>query len=186
MTPTPRIAPAEPPYDPRAAEDLVALMPPGLEPIGLFRTLAKNPRVLRRIRRGGLLDPGSITVRQRELVILRTTARAGAEYEWGVHVAFFATAAGLDAEQLHATVWLAADAACWRADESLLLRACDELHDTARVADDTWVALRAAFAEDQILEIVVLAGLYRTISYVVNATALALEPAAPRFPAQPR
>ena len=186
MTPTPRIAPAEPPYDPRAAEDLAALMPPGLEPIGLFRTLAKNPRVLRRIRRGGLLDPGSITLRQRELVILRTTARAGAEYEWGVHAAFFGAAAGLDAEQLHATVWLPPGASCWRPDESVLLLACDELHDTARLRDETWAALRAVLAEDQLIELLVLAGLYRAISYVVNGTGVALEPGAPRYPVERR
>ncbi|MDQ3030889.1 MAG: carboxymuconolactone decarboxylase family protein [Myxococcota bacterium] len=184
MSPTVRIAPATPPYDARAAEDLAALMPPGIEPIGLFRTLAKNPRVLRRVRRGGLLDPGSITLRQREIVILRTTARAGAEYEWGVHAAFFGAAAELDHEQLHATVWLGPEAACWRADESLLVRACDELHETARVADETWSALRGSFGEDQLIEVLVLAGLYRAISYVVNGTGVALEELAPRFPAE--
>src|SRR5262249_23183295 len=73
---TARINPLAPPYADRLAEDFAALMPPGVPPIALFRTLAKNPRVLRRVRRGGLLDPGSITVRQREIVILRTTARA--------------------------------------------------------------------------------------------------------------
>src|SRR3954471_23859887 len=100
----PRIAPLDAPWDPRVEEDLSKLMPKGMEPIALFRTLAKNPRVLRRVRRGGLLDPGSITVRQREIVILRTTARAGAEYEWGVHAAFFGAAAGLGDAELAATV----------------------------------------------------------------------------------
>src|SRR5262245_15400111 len=99
-----RISPAEPPYDPQVAEDFAKLMPPGMPPIALFRVLAKNPRVLGRVRRGGLLDPGSISVRQREIVILRTTARAGAEHEWGVHAAFFAGAAGLDPAALAATV----------------------------------------------------------------------------------
>lgn len=179
-----RIAPASPPYAATAAEDLAKLMPPGMEPIGLFRTLAKNPRVLRRIRRGGLLDPGSITLRQRELVILRTTALAGAEYEWGVHVAFFAAAAGLDAAALAATVHGAPDASAWRPDEALILRLCDELHATARVSDETWAALAAAFSEEQRIELLVLAGLYRMISYVVHGTGVALEPEAPRFPAR--
>jgi hypothetical protein len=177
-----RIAPASPPYADDVAEDLVKLMPPGMEPLGLFRTLAKNPRVLRRIRRGGLLDPGSITLRQREIVILRTTALAGAEYEWGVHAAFFAAAAGLDERALYATVWEAAEAASWTAEEALLIRACDELHATVRLSDPLWNELRAAFAESQLLEILVLAGLYRAISYVVNGTGVALEAGAPRFP----
>ena len=120
-----RIAPAAPPYPEPVTEDLAKLMPPGMDPIGLFRTLAKNPRVLRRVRRGGLLDPGSITLRQREIVILRTTALAGAEYEWGVHAGFFGPAASLDERCLYATVWQGPDAECWRPDESALVRTCD-------------------------------------------------------------
>ena len=181
---TPRIAPAQPPHSDPVAEDLERLMPPGMEPIGLFRTLARNPRVLRRIRRGGLLDPGSITLRQRELVILRTTALAGAEYEWGVHAAFFGQAAGLDGPSLHASVWLGPDAPCWSPEESLLIRACDELHATAHIPDAIFAELRARFADDQILELLVLAGFYRTIAYVVNGAGIALEPGAPRFPSR--
>src|SRR5262249_7641336 len=137
---------------------------------------------LGRVRRGGLLDPGSITLRQREIVILRTTALAGAEYEWGVHAAFFAAAADLDGRCLYATVWGAPDDACWNADEATLLRVCDALHATGRIGDDLWTALRAAFSEAQVLEVLVLAGLYRTIAYVVNGTGVALEEGAPRFP----
>jgi 4-carboxymuconolactone decarboxylase len=180
-----RIAPLDPPYPPAVAEDFSALMPPGMPPIGLFRTLAKNPRVLRRIRRGGLLDPGSITVRQREIVILRTTARAGAEYEWGVHASFFGAAAGLGEAELAATVLAGPDAPCWSEEDALLVRLADELHDEARPADATWAALAARFAEDQRIELLVLAGLYRAISYAVNGTCLALEPGAPRFPDRP-
>jgi alkylhydroperoxidase family enzyme len=179
---SPRIAPIAPPYDARVAEDFEKLMPPGMPPIGLFRTLAHNPRVLRRIRRGGLLDPGSITLRQRELVILRTTARAGAEYEWGVHVAFFGAAAGFGEREIDAIVRQGPDAPCWSAEESMLVRATDELHESAQIAEPTWSGLRAHFSDEQIIEIVVLAGSYRAISYVVNATGVALEPGAPRFP----
>lgn len=179
-----RIAPLDPPYTDVVAEDFAALMPPGMPPLALFRTLAKNPRVLRRVRRGGLLDPGSITVRQREIVILRTTARAGAEYEWGVHAAFFGALAGLGQTELSATVLAGPGAACWSEEDTLLLRLADELHDHACLTDATWTAVRARFAEDQILELVMLAGLYRAISYVVSCAGVALEPGAPRFPAQ--
>lgn len=178
----PRIAPALPPWDDRVAEDFAKLMPPGMEPIGLFRTLAKNPRVLRRMRRGGLLDPGTISVRQRELVILRTTARAGAEYEWGVHVAFFGEAAGFGEAELFATMHAGPDAACWNDDDAVLIRVADALHESARIGDQLWAQLRAQFDDAQIIEIVALAGFYRAVSYLVNASGVALEPGAPRFP----
>jgi alkylhydroperoxidase family enzyme len=177
-----RIAPASPPYPERVAEDLVKLMPPGMEPLGLFRTLAKNPRVLGRVRRSGLLDAGSITLRQREIVILRTTALARAEYEWGIHAAFFGGAAGLDEDAFHALVWLGPDAPPWDAAETTLLRACDELHATASLSDDAFGALRAHFTEEQVLEILALTGFYRLIAIFVNATGVALEEGAARFP----
>ena len=74
---SPRLSPAPGPYGPEADESLAALMPPGVEPLRLFRTLGHNPRVLTRFLAGGLLDKGSISLRDRELAVLRTTARCG-------------------------------------------------------------------------------------------------------------
>src|SRR5690349_8877695 len=180
---TSRLEPLPPPYSPAVAEDLAKLMPPGIPPIALFRTLAHNPRVLRRVRRGGLLDPGSITVREREIVILRTTARCRSEYEWGVHVAFFGKAAGLSPAQISATFAGGADAPEWTPRESLLIALADALHDEARVPDALWASLRGAFDDAQIVELVTLAGLYHAIAFITNATQLPPEPGAPRFPA---
>ena len=38
----PRITPLGPPYEPEVAEQLARMMPAGVEPIGLFRTFARN------------------------------------------------------------------------------------------------------------------------------------------------
>ena len=86
----PRIAPLEPPYPEPVQAALDRIMPKGVPPLALFRTLARNERVFLRVMADGLLDRGSITLREREIVIDRTCARCGSEYEWGVHVAFFA------------------------------------------------------------------------------------------------
>lgn len=179
----PRIAAIEAPYPPGVAEDLGKLMPPGMEPLVLFRTVARNPRVLSRMRRGGLLDPGSITVREREIVILRTTARCGSEYEWGVHAAFFSRAAGLSDDELAATVHAGADDPVWSTRERALIAMCDALHDGADVPDEAWAALADGFDDAQRIELVFLAGLYHAVSFVTNAARLPLEPGAPRFPA---
>jgi len=174
-----RLPPLEPPYEAAVAEDLRKLMPPGMAPIGLFRTIAHNPRVLGRVRRGGLLDPGSLTLRERELVILRTTALCGSEYEWGVHVAFFARAAGLDAAQVAATV--SGDPGAFSDDDRLIIALCDALHRAATVDDDLWATLAARWRPEQLVELIVLAGQYHMIAYLTNALAIALEPGAPRF-----
>lgn len=182
MSAAPRITPLEPPYptDVQAAFDVVMR---GAPPLALFRTVARNPRVLARMMAGGLLDRGSITIRQRELMILRTTALCGAEYEWGVHVAAFNGKCAWTAAELAASVHGEGNATVWAAEERLVVQLADALHLEQNVSDALWQELRGAFAEDQLIELLMLAGLYRAVSYLVNATRVAHEPFAPRFPA---
>ena len=176
-----RLAPLEPPYAPEVDAELKRMMPPGLPPIALFRTVAHNPRVLGRWRGGALLDKGSITLRQREIVILRTTARLGAEYEWGVHIAFFADKAGFSAAERAATVH--AGPSAWSGAEAVLVRIADALVDTATLDDVLWQEAAAHFSPAQLVEILSLAGFYHLVAFVVNATGVAREPGAPGFPA---
>ena len=177
----PRIAPLDPPYTPEMQADFDKLMH-GLPPLLLFRTVAKNPRVLQRMMAGGLLDRGSISIRSRELMILRTTARCGAEYEWGVHVFAFGSKAQWTPEHLHSSVHGGAADACWIKEDQLVIRLADQLHDTARVDDTLWEDLSAHFAEDQLVELIMLAGLYHAVSFMINATGVEHEEFAPRFP----
>ena len=178
----PRLSPAPRPYAPEIEETLGRLMGPGVEPLVLFRTLAHNPRVLSRVLAGGFLDKGSVTLRERELAILRTTARCGSEYEWGVHVSFFSGRAGLSPEEVRATC--ARDVAPgFGPRERLILELCDSLHDRAAVDDALWQRLAAEFQAAQIVELIALAGFYHLISFATNALRIALEPGAARFPA---
>jgi alkylhydroperoxidase family enzyme len=178
-----RIAPLEPPYDADTAAALQAIMPPGMEPLKLFRTQARNLRVFKRMVAGNLLDKGSITLRERELLILRTCARCSAEYEWGVHVALFAQRAKLDQAAIAATV-ARGEYDALTAPEKLLLRTADALHDEAGIGDDLWQELAAHYSSEQLLEIVTLVGFYHAISFMVNAARVELEAFAPRFPAK--
>ena len=179
----PRLAPLEPPYSPEVAEELARMMPPGVPPIGLFRTVAHNPRVLSRWRGGALLDKGSIALREREIVILRTTARLGAEYEWGVHIAFFAAKAGITEAERAATVHAGAED--WSGAEALLVRIVDALVDDATLSDALWAEAAARFTPAQVVEILSLVGFYHLVAFVVNATGVAREPGAPGFPPAP-
>ena len=178
----PRIAPAEAPYPPRIAAELTRIMPEGVEPLVLFRTLARNPRIFEKMFAGGLLDKGALSLRQREIVIDRTTARLGCEYEWGVHIAFFAERVAMNAEQVSTVVHGAADAACWTPDEQTLLATVDDLVDRRTITDATWTTLAVHFDEMQILETIALVGYYHTISFLCRGLKLPLEPYGARFP----
>ena len=179
-----RIEPTKRPYEDDMEKTLEKLMPPGVEPLVLFRTLARNPRVFRRFMAGGLLDKGTLTMREREIVIDRACARCGGEYEWGVHIALFAERIGFGADEIAATVAPGADAACWSPRERLIIRLVDQLHDTNNVDDDLWMALKDKFEDEQIIELVVLTGLYHMVSFTVNALRLPMEDYAPRVPAR--
>jgi 4-carboxymuconolactone decarboxylase len=182
----PRIAPLEPPYEPALEEMLKKWMPPGspLEPLALFRTLAIHDELSSRMRvlGAGILGHGRVEPRDREIIIHRTCARSGAEYEWGVHVIAFGKPLGLNDDQIAATVNGEADDPAWSERDALLVRLADELHDTGGVSQTLWTALAARFREDQLLELVVTAGWYRLVSYVINAVGIQREPWAARFP----
>jgi alkylhydroperoxidase family enzyme len=121
-------------------------------------------------------------LREREIVIDRTCALNRCEYEWGIHVAFFAAPAELSEAQVSATVLEDADAPCWSEAERALIAAVDALHHRASWTDAEFAALRAHYDEDKILEIILLCGLYRTVSYLANGLAMPLEENAARFP----
>jgi hypothetical protein len=75
-----RIAPLEPPYAPDIGEQFDRIMR-GAPPLMLFRVVAGHARAWDKFRAGGLLDRGPLTLREREIVIDRTCARTGCEYE---------------------------------------------------------------------------------------------------------
>ena len=178
-----RIESAVPPYPEDVQEQLDRLMPPGKPPLALFTLMARDSRLFQRFMGGGLVDKGNLTLRQREIVIDRVTALGGCEYEWGVHVALFGAKAGLTREQTYSLVHGGADDDCWpEATERILIRTCDALHGTCTLPQAIWTDLSSRFSEMAILEVLMLAGFYRTVTYVANATELPLETFAARFP----
>jgi alkylhydroperoxidase family enzyme len=177
-----RLAPLSPPYAPEIAEQFDRIMR-GAPPLTLFRVMAGQKRAWEKFRAGGLLDRGPLSLREREIVIDRTCALNGCEYEWGVHVAIFAEPAHLTGEEVRATVHGGASAPCWSEAERAMLAAVEALHQRATLSDAEFAALKAHYDEAKILEIIQLCGFYRTVSYLCNALALPLESTAARFPA---
>ena len=176
-----RIAPLQPPYAPDIQPQFDRIMR-GAPPLILFRVMAGHARAWEKFRAGSLLDPGPLSLREREIVIDRTCALNKCEYEWGVHVAIFAAAAQLTDEQVRATVREGANAPCWSEAERAMIAAVDALHQRATLSEDEFKALSAHYDADKILEIILLCGFYRTVSYLANALALPLEANAARFP----
>ena len=177
-----RIEPAKAPFSGDIQAAFERIMPPGAPPLALFTTLARDARLFQRLQAGALLDKGHLTLRQREVVINRVTALSGSEYEWGVHVAFFGKRAELDAAMLDSLVNGGAEDPCWSFADGLLIRACDQLHAGSDIDDPLWSAMSREFSEMALIELLMLAGFYRTVSYLTNALRLPLESYGARFP----
>jgi alkylhydroperoxidase family enzyme len=177
-----RVVALEPPYSEPVAAAIDLVMPKGVPPLVLFRTLAVNEKVFLGLMAGRFTERGSITLREREIVIDRTCARCGSEYEWGVHVTFFSGRVGLTDEELAGTCAADPGATAFPPRERLLLRLVDELHETCDVSDSLWQELRTEWSDEQLIELVVLVGRYHLISYITNALRIPREPYAARFP----
>jgi alkylhydroperoxidase family enzyme len=160
------------------------MMPPGVEPLKLFRTVAHNPHLLDKLRSTGayLLNFGTLPAADRELVIDRTCARCGCEYEWGVHAALFGSQVGLSKAQLQATVNPGPDDHVWTDGQRSLIALVDQLHDTGTVGDELWQQLAGHYSDAQLVELVALVGQYHAVSFFANALGVELEDAAERFP----
>jgi alkylhydroperoxidase family enzyme len=176
-----RIAPAAEPFPDDIQLAIDAIMR-GQPPLVLFTTLARDRRLFFKFFNSGLLDRGHLTIRQREIVIDRVTASCGAEYEWGVHVSVFAGKAGLTEEQITSLTVGGPEDTCWTDADRLLIRLCDSLNDDCTVDDTLWAELSGNHSDEALLELLMLAGSYRTVSYLVNSLRLPPEPGARRFP----
>jgi len=179
-----QLKPIEPPYEPETATILEGY-PKGLDGylLKLFRLFANSTRFLAGKGVINFLDKDSpLSLREREIVILRTTANKNCEYEWGVHVTAFAGAAKLPAEQIKASKLSAPNAACWNSKEQGLLACIDDLCATGTISDENLISFQESWSLAQQLEILAVCGNYHTVSFVANSSRLPLEDGMASFP----
>ena len=179
-----RLSALESPFEPEVKAQLEAMMPAGSPPIGLFRTMVRNRAMTTAMHGFGAYELSrelSVRLREREVVILRTCAGCGAEYEWGVHVEVFAQRAAFSTNQVtELTLGLMAESG-WTNRERLLILMVDELLASRDVSDDLWVQMTELFSDEELLDVVMLCGWYQAISQLCKAVRVDLELSAPRF-----
>lgn len=178
----PRIPPLENPSS--EVSELLAkttIFPDG-PVLNIFRTMAHNGRLLKRVNvlGGYFLAHGLLPARERELVILRTAWRSACRYEWGQHV-LIAREVGLSDELIEA----AASEEAWSsmsAGDAALMAFVDGLVATADVDDGQWQTQRARWSDEQMMELVMLVGFYRMIAGYLNAVRVSAERDLPGWP----
>ena len=141
----------------------------------IFPTLARHSGLFRAwLPLGGfLLGAGVLGARERELLILRAACNCGSSYEWGQH-ARLSERLGISREEIM-RVAQGPEAAGWSADDSALLRAADELHQSAKISDATWQQLSQRYDEPGLIEIAMLVGHYHMLAFALNSLEVELD-----------
>jgi 4-carboxymuconolactone decarboxylase len=146
--------------------------PKGLNVLG---TLAHHPALTRafHVFNGHVQFATTLSVRQRELLVLRVAAVRRAGYEWAQHVVLGGDA-GLDDDEIE-RIAEGPQAEGWKPLDRALLSAVDELITDARIGEDTWKALAAELDERQIMDLVFTVGAYDVLAMALCSFGVELD-----------
>jgi 4-carboxymuconolactone decarboxylase len=156
---------------------ILGSMARGDETIDVFSTCLRHTELCRSwmpFTRYILSTTSTLPPRDRELLILRTSALSHADYDWGHHVPA-AKRAGLTDDEI-ARIAKGAGAGGWSERDATLLRAADELHRDQFIADATWTALAKTYNERQLMDAIFTVGQYTMVSMFLNSAGVQREP----------
>jgi alkylhydroperoxidase family enzyme len=115
---------------------------------------------------GHILFGTTLTLRQRELLVLRVAAVRRSDYEWAQHVVMAADV-GLDDEEI-ARIAEGPGAPGWTGLDRAMVSAVDELISDGEIADTTWDALSAELDEQQLMDLVFTVGTYVALAMALG------------------
>jgi alkylhydroperoxidase family enzyme len=150
-----------------------------LPPLNIFAMLAHADSAFVPYLRFGeaLLTELQLDPELRELAILLTASRTGAEYEWVQHVGI-AKAIGVDDERISAVERGELDASCFDADARALLAFASEVLDGPRAEEETFRALSERFPPREIVELLLVIGSYQMLARAMTALDIDIDEAA--------
>jgi alkylhydroperoxidase family enzyme len=134
---------------------------PGLATSNVFRGLLHNPSAAAGFYAvvDALMFRNKVAARTRELIILRIGWRTASEYVFCNHVRI-SRGLGIPDEEILGVRDPQRCRAYSKTDRALIDFA-DELHECAEVTRSTWVVLEKAFACDELVELLLIAGFWR-------------------------
>ena len=165
-TTVPRIQPI-PPGEFTPEQSKLARVGTGRENLNLVRTMVNHPGVYDKFISFAeeLVFNSHLSVRDREILILKTLALCGGEYEAPIHDAV-AKKIGLSEDEVAAA---RGDGVGLPAGEQALVRAADELVHHHFVADTTWAVLAERYSTLQLMELVFIVGNYAMLVMATNS-----------------
>jgi 4-carboxymuconolactone decarboxylase len=114
-----------------------------------------------------LKNSTNLPVRHRELAIMRSAWLGGVDDQYVNH-RLISLECGLTEDDLD-RIPAGPEAPGWSPEDAAVLRAVDELDYHCYVGDQTWEELAKMYDERQLIELLLLVGNYRTLSYIQNS-----------------
>ena len=174
MTHPPRITAIPEPLTGKAAELMARLLPIGMHAPNLFRTVLRNEGLFEfQVQSGtigptGLMDRHALAPRLRELIILRTCVVAQCDYEFNLHVQTISERMGLQMAEIEDLRHPVLKAGTWSSAERAVVALVDESVAHCLISDATYELASRHFSEENLIEIIQLAGMYRGVAMMVG------------------
>jgi alkylhydroperoxidase family enzyme len=127
-----------------------------------------------------LLFHNNVAARTRELLVLRIGWRTASEYVFCNHVRFSRELRIPDEEILGVRDPQRCHA--YSDTDRLVLDLADELHESAEATRSTWAVLEKAFAPDELVELLLIAGFWRMTAGFVRSAKIPLDAGVPSWP----
>lgn len=142
-------------------------------PINIHCLMANHPALLNAWwnLREYLVRGGDLEQRHCEIVILRVAVHMQSWYEWASHVV-----RGLDnGLSLDEIEDIRTGSGTWSESDAALIAAVDEVASSNIISEDTLARLADHFTEQQVMDIIVLHGMYRTLGCMISTWGLDLD-----------
>lgn len=142
-------------------------------PLNIHALMANHPRLLDAWwnLRMYLVNGGDLTQRHCELVILRIAVHMKSWYEWASHVVR-GIDSGLTADEIQR---IRSGEGEWGDADAALLQAVDDVTANNCISEATRSSLQRHFTDQQVLDVVLLHGMYQTLGCLINTWAPSLD-----------
>lgn len=144
------------------------------------RVLINSPRMYRTFvtHLAELVTRTNLPSRDRQIICLRMLELCGDTYELTHHLTISRNA-GLTEDEITAIRYGAGD--CLTAFDRILLTATAELQRDQYIGPSVWATLATHYTQEQLMEVVFLAGCYQTMAMLTKTFGIALESAPGEF-----
>lgn len=122
---------------------------------------------------GHILYGTTLTLRQRELLVLRVAAIRKSAYLWGQHLVHKQEASLTDEDI--ARIAFGPAAPFLDPLERAMLSAADELVADGKIGDGTWKVLSSSLSTEQVLDVIFTVGCYDMVAWMSDSLELDME-----------